>query len=82
MRRILGAGVAAAGLLACLTAAAQNTTTVVTPDQTTTVTDTTAGTMAETYPTTGWDPSLLLWTGGGLALGGVVLKGVLRRREA
>lgn len=82
MKRILGAGVATAGLLACLSAAAQNTTTVVTPDQTTTVTDTTAGTTAATYPRTGWDPSILMLAGGGLTAGSVALKGLLRRRES
>lgn len=32
------------------------------------------------YQTTGWNPSLLLFMSGGLALGSVALKGALRKR--
>ena len=32
------------------------------------------------YQTTGWDPTLLLYASGGLALGSVALKGALRKR--
>ena len=77
MKRLLFSVVTVAGLTASLSALAQDTTTVVTPDQTTVVADTGD---AAVYPTTGWDPSALMFASGGLAAGSLALKGFLRKR--
>ena len=77
MKRLLFSAVTAAGLTLSLSALAQDTTTVVTPDQTTVVTDD----MTAAYPTTGWDPSMLMFASGGLAAGSLALKGYLRKRN-
>lgn len=77
MKRYLGIGLTVAALIASLSALAQDTTTVVTPDQTTVVNDN--GSVA-TYPTTGWDPSMLMAASGALAAGSLGLKGFLRKR--
>jgi hypothetical protein len=77
MKRYLGMGLTIAALTASLSALAQDSTTVVTPDQTTVVSDN--GYVA-TYPTTGWDPSLLMAASGALAAGSLGLKGFLRKR--
>ncbi|MBW3622410.1 MAG: hypothetical protein KY468_03260 [Armatimonadetes bacterium] len=59
-----------------------DTTTIVTPDQTTVIADPAdPAATAYAYPTTGWDPSLLMLASGGLAMGSVALKGFLRKRE-
>lgn len=78
MKRYLFGVVTTAGLLMSVAAFAQDTTTVVTPDQTTVVSDT--GDVA-TYPTTGWDPSMLMAASGGLAAGSLALKGFLRKKS-
>ncbi len=78
MNRFLITLAAAASLTVGLKAVAQDTTTVITPDQTTVVAET--GNVA-TYPTTGWDPSLLALAGSGLTLGSVAIKGLLRKRS-
>ena len=78
MKGYLLASLTAAGLLLSLSALAQDTTTVVTPDQTTVVSDTGEAT---TYPTTGWDPSMLMAMSGGLGAGSLALKGFLRKRQ-
>ena len=80
MKRLLGLTLTAAGLLVSLSAVAQDTTTVVTPDQTTVVTDAETAAYAA-YPTTGWDPSLLMLASGGLAAGSLALKGFLRKQS-
>jgi hypothetical protein len=78
MRRYLGLALTVAALTASLSALAQdNATTVVTPDQTTVVSG--DGSVA-TYPTTGWDPSMLMAASGALAAGSLGLKGFLRKR--
>lgn len=86
MKRLLISTATACGLMMSLSALAQDTTTVVTPDQTTVITDPQPDVVAvdptyAAYPTTGWDPSLLMFASGGLAAGSLALKGFLRKRE-